>query len=239
MSDEAEPSGPQSDAERAAIFYGDPTSQPSKGAEATPASSDTALSDGVDASAPAHDVALFDPDAHTKAVEAVAAAITENLPEPVKKLREGNSALFDGREAYSTAITIDDFAPMSDEASEASDIPEHVKAAAVQEYRAIFHDLGVAPDEAREVVGLARQLGREPPTAEAEAEWTREAAQQLVDTNGGSIEEANAALSLAKELVQRDPRLKTILEVTRLGSHPRVVKLLVQRARAERVAGRL
>ncbi len=166
-------------------------------------------------------------------------AVPIQVPEAVKELRKGDSPLFDGRQAYSTAILIDDFQTTPEEGGNVAEIPDHVKTAAVQEYRAIFHDLGVAPTEAREVVTLARQLGKEPPTAELEADWVRQASQRLVDMNGGSIEEANTALSLAKALVQRDPRLKAVLELTRLGSHPRVIELMVQRARSEKMRGRL
>jgi len=158
----------------------------------------------------------------------------EALPVPanIAKLREGDSPLFDAREAYNGAIETEDLIDAEDAAPE-------LKAAAVSEFKAMANDLGLAPAEVREVVSLAKTIRAEPPTPEAEQEWQQAACKHAVELAGGDLEAAAADLNLARALVARDPRLVQLLESTRLGNHPQVIELMIQKARSERMRGRL
>lgn len=154
----------------------------------------------------------------------------KGIPEAVAALREASKGIYDPATPYAEAIGID---------REDGIEPKPEALAAVNELRLMMADTGIAPVEAKEIATIARTLAATPPTGEQEAEWGREASKVLLDTNNQNIDAANADLALAKQLVQRDPRVKAILEYTRLGSHPRIIELMVERARAERAAGRL
>ena len=158
------------------------------------------------------------------------AAVT--LPENIAKLREGDSPLFDPRAAYGDCIAVEDLV-------ETGDVTPDVKAAAVSEFKGMAHDMGLSPLELREVVALERTMRAEPPTAEVEQEWQQAACKRALELAGGDPKAALADLTLAAKLAQRDVRLLRILETTRLGNHPQVVALMIERARSERLKGRL
>jgi hypothetical protein len=86
------------------------------------------------------------------------------------------------------------------------------------------------------VVGLAREIAATPPDEATEQQWQAEASKRLREMHG---QEAGNVLALARQLVARDPRVAALLDSTRLGNHPRVVELVVQRAIAEKARGRL
>jgi hypothetical protein len=65
-------------------------------------------------------------------------------------------------------------------------------------------------------------------------DWHREATKEI-----RNLQFTKYDLEGAQQLVQRDPELSSMLSSTGLGSHPRVVRLLIEQARRERVAGRL
>lgn len=156
------------------------------------------------------------------------------LPESVKTLRANDSKIYDPTAAYSD-ITDDDLlgeAPLESH-------PPEMKQVIAQELRGMMNDVGLANVEAREIVTVARGLAKEPPTEETEARWVAEINKKLLDQNDQNQARADADLELARQLVRRDPRVRDILNSTRLGSHPRVVEVIVQLARAEKLAGRL
>jgi hypothetical protein len=239
------------DLDIAAVMYGTPSS---KAADPATAAAPKAPSSKTIASAAATAASVVYEERSSKTIasadtpiapaveEAITNALYAKEPEPValeipdaiKALRATDNAMFDPTAAYSTAITEEDFGVDAEVV-----IAPEVKAAAIMEFRAMFADIGLPAPEAREVVDIAKQIGKDVPTPEQESAWTQDAAKRLLDTNGGDLAAANADLALAKALVQRDPRLKKVLEVTRLGSHPRVVELVVQRARSEKMRGRL
>jgi hypothetical protein len=79
--------------------------------------------------------------------------------------------------------------------------------------------------------------GASPPDAETEGKWANESWSALVRQHGQK--EANALLADAQKLVARDPRVKALLEITRLGSPSKIVAKLVALARSEKGRGRL
>lgn len=155
-----------------------------------------------------------------------------DLPEAVRSLREQDEA----RQMFSPQLDYRDSG--LEEAFTLPEITEELRAAVVGEYKEIFADHGMSTNEAREVVSLARELTANPPDEATEATWQGEAWQRLVETNGGP-KGAKEALELAQRLVARDPRVAHILEVTRLGNHPKMVELMVAKARSEKARGRL
>ncbi len=116
-------------------------------------------------------------------------------------------------------------------------IPEETQRQAAHEMKLILGDVGMSAPEGREFVALTAKLISEPPSVETEKEWSAEAWRALVRTHGENG--ATEALEDARRLVQRDPRLAQVLDITRAGSHPRVVATLVEKARSEKAKGRL
>jgi hypothetical protein len=105
------------------------------------------------------------------------------------------------------------------------------------EAREQFADLGISPVEAREVVKLIDDAYREgAPSPETLEQWRRESVDQVFRQYG---KDAERKLAGAKALVARDPRVKAFLNATGLGSHPKVVALLIEKAHSERARGRL
>jgi hypothetical protein len=152
----------------------------------------------------------------------------EKLPEAVRELREADDArkFFSPQRDYRDSGLEDAFVDGSDESK-----------AAIAEAREMFADHGLNTHEARDVVQITKQLCESAPTPEQEQAWQTEAWNDLVRSHGqkGAAE----ALDLARKLVARDPRVAEVLQITRAGSHPRIVKLLVEKARAEAALGRL
>lgn len=156
----------------------------------------------------------------------------EHLPDEIRALRDAD----DDRRMYSPQVTYRD-AGLED-ALAIPEIEAEEQSASAAEYREIFADHGMAPDEAREVVQLARGLTASPPDEATQESWRAEAWRRLVDENGGE-KGAREALELAQRLTARDPRVGHILEATRLGNHPRVIAMMVSKARTEKARGRL
>lgn len=165
------------------------------------------------------------------AADAVAAVTAGfEIPEAVKQLRAGQ--IHDPALRYGSAISESDFVDGDEPA------PVGVKTAVVHELRRMIADVGLSPVEGRELVTLAGQLTREPPSPEEEAAWVAESTATLLKRDG-SPEDVQHDVDLARALVQRDPRLAKLLEVTRLGNHPRVIALCIEKARSEAARGRL
>ncbi len=197
--------------ERAESIYDHPTSKPLPPVEDKPEPKNALAS------------ALYGPKAPLPEVK--------GIPEGIAKLREASKGIYDPAAPYGDAIVIDK--------SEDGTDPTPEQLAAVNELRLMAADIGIAPVEMQEVATLARTLAATPPTAEQEADWVKEADKRLLDINNQDRDAANKDLEWAKKLAGRDSRVKAILNSTRLGNHPRVIELFVERARAERAAGRL
>jgi hypothetical protein len=116
--------------------------------------------------------------------------------------------------------------------------PAKIKSKATAESKEIFCDLGFSAPEARDVVSLVKQVSENPPDEATQASWQKEAWADLVRSSGGE-NGARESLGLAKKLLNRDPRTKQIVLSLGLGNNPRIVKLMVEKARAERARGRL
>ncbi len=159
------------------------------------------------------------------------------VPENVAKLRADSKGIHDPANSYSD-ITDEDL--LGDGAAVGANpfrTPEERGVA--QEIRRQFADLGLSNVDAKEIARLGRQLAKEPPTKSDEARWHGEISKRLLDQNNQKQAGAAADLELARQLAARDPRVRAMLNATRLGNHPAVVEMLVERARAEKVAGRL
>lgn len=161
------------------------------------------------------------------------------IPDEIKELRSSDRERlqFSAQSTHGDTISADDF--LGADGAEVEGVTAELRARAAHEYREMFADVGVSADEARQMVSLAKQLGAAPPTPQIEEQWQGEIVKRLLDVNNQDIDKANADLALAQRLVHRDPRIAAILEKTRLGNHPKVVELFVQRARQERLRGRL
>lgn len=155
------------------------------------------------------------------------------LPEAIAKLRQEDTT----RRMYSAESVYKSSDGLEDALGDAVEIPAEVQTAAAAEYREMFADMQLEPNEARDVVGLFRHVAKNPADEATEREWRQASLTQLENQHGK--QEVGKALELARKLVQRDPRVDFLLRYTGLGSHPKVVALLVQKARSESAAGRL
>lgn len=155
----------------------------------------------------------------------------EAIPENIKNLRKEDEA----RQMFNAQSTYGDV-PLEDVFAKVEGFGGEEKAAAAHEYREIFADFELSGPEAKEFLSLAQELHADMPTAETEVAWQNQAVKRLVEVHGDG---AAAAVDLAKQLVARDPRIGAILEATRLGSHPRVIELVVEIAQRQKLRGRL
>lgn len=159
------------------------------------------------------------------------------VPEGIAKLRAGEVNIYDRTSAFSDIGDEDLLGEGARPGATPFRSPE--EKAVAQEMRRQFADLGLSNVDAKEIARLGRELGKNPPTKETEAKWASEICKRLLDNNHQRTPGATADLKLAQQLVQRDPRVRAMLNATRLGSHPAVVEMLVERAQAEKLAGRL
>jgi hypothetical protein len=169
---------------------------------------------------------------HGEAAEAVAAIeATFNVPDEVKALR---AADFTDPALRMTALTVDDIK----DPEGAEPMTAETRQAVVNEWRRIAGDAGLSSAELGEVVSLAKQITASPPDEATEAAWNAQNVEQLISA-AGDASQAQRDLDLARALVARDPRLFAWLEKTKMGSHPQVVRLVLEKARSQAVAGRL
>jgi len=148
------------------------------------------------------------------------------LPDAVRELREadGERKMFSPQVQYRD--TVQDHPEDNDQVR-----------AFRAEAREQFADLGLSDQDARDVVGVINaELQAGIPAAETRAQWQEQALNDVVRQYG---KDAPARIAEARALVARDPRVQKILDDTGLGSHPRVVALMIERARSERGRGRL
>lgn len=154
----------------------------------------------------------------------------DGVPEAVRELREQRKAEFpfyDDTKNYGRDVGLEDSfaaAGITDE--------QHVA-----ESKRMLADFSLNSTEAKEVVSMMDHYGANPPDEETQGKWAQESWGALVRQYGAK--DANAMLADAQKLVARDPRVKALLEVTRLGNHPKLVAKLVALARTEKGRGRL
>lgn len=157
-----------------------------------------------------------------------------SVPEAIRELREADKE----RQMYSpqkgpmaSAIPDDFFATVADDS-----ITPEMKQAATAELREIATDLGATQQEVENFIGLYKQNLANPPTDEQTAKWHKESLDLLKGRYGDGAEHA---LDMAKKLLQRDPRVKSIIVAGNLGNHPKVVLAVAEAAIREVQRGRL
>lgn len=158
------------------------------------------------------------------------------VPENIKAIRnQPERQMWSPQKTFGESITVEDFIVPPD----ASPEQQEQIAAAVPEFREIFEDVGLEPDEARSLVTLARKLTTNPPTPEQIKQSREYLVRDLLEVANGDEKAVLEDLNLAWKLANRDPRVARLLEVTRLGNSPRVIKMFIQKAKQERSKGRL
>lgn len=146
------------------------------------------------------------------------------VPEAVNRLRDApERKMYSAEGTYRDALKRTAFADVDPAADKA------VNAEAAN----IFADLGIGNTEAATVVGLVRAHGEA--GDETVAGWEAES-NTFLATLG---KDARESLQLARTLVQRDPRVAAVLDQTGLGSHPDVVKMLIEKAKSARLRGEI
>jgi predicted Zn-dependent protease len=173
---------------------------------------------------------FHDGEAPAKAIAAVEA--TFEVPEEVKQLRVANWT--DPALAYNDALTVDDIK----DPEGAEPMTPETRQAVVNEWRRIAGDVGLNNGELREAVALSKEITATPPDDATLTAWQTENTQHLLAV-GGDPESAQRELDAARALVARDPRLWQFLQTTGLGNHPKIVRLVVEKARSESTRGRL
>jgi len=106
----------------------------------------------------------------------------------------------------------------------------------VHSWSNILSDHDASPQEASALIGLVRTVRSDPPTDETVESWGRQALAQVRQQYG---DRADDLLAAARRLVARDPRVSRFLVDSGLGSHPRVVNMLIEKAASLRSAGHL
>jgi len=149
------------------------------------------------------------------------------VPANIAELREGD--FYDPVKTFS-GLKFD--APPEDLSAEEKELVK----AAHDETRRIFSDVGLNTPAATEVLALAQEHTRTPPSAEQVVAWQDEAIDQVKRAHGA---DAEAVLADAQRLIARDKRVSNFLQKTGLGSHPRVVALAIELAKQQRMQGRL
>lgn len=146
--------------------------------------------------------------------------------EPTKSTEE---VLFGGEETIAR-----DFEPyikteIDGIAADSMMAPEQ-RAEFLQETGQIFRDLAVSPSDSQQWMGLYAQTIRSPPSAETEAQWTREA-MLAVNSKYGN-EEAHRRLTQVRDFLAlpQNATLHNELHASRLACHPKVVAGLCELA---------
>jgi len=161
------------------------------------------------------------------ATETTSAAGT--LPDAIRELRDDPLRRMFGAQGTYASVQLE--AAMKDVATDPA-----IKTAAASEFREIFADIGASTQDAQEIVDAASRLHAEPMTPERDAANVNDAIDALNREFGN---DATSALKAAQQMVLRDPRLKAMLEASRLGNEPAVVVKLAHLARSQRARGKL
>jgi hypothetical protein len=150
-------------------------------------------------------------------------------PQAVRELREAAA-----KDDPSLAMYADPMSAAVQLFEGAEELAPDQRAVAALELTRVAQDNGFDANDLADVTSLvpdARAITAETlPQAEATAA-------KLLNAEFG--EKAAQALLDARRLVERDPRVKAMLEHTNLGNHPQVVLQFAKKAARERAAGRL
>jgi hypothetical protein len=155
----------------------------------------------------------------------------ENVPDAVRELRsDAARTFFSGKSMYGSDVKLEE-APF--------DAPAELKEA-IDAYNAevlqIYQDLELSTAEARQVTDLFRTHTAMPADDVTQAQWLAAAREQMQRQYG---KDAPKALELATALARRDERVRSLLHVTGLGNHPKIVELFAAKARSQRASGKL
>lgn len=111
------------------------------------------------------------------------------------------------------------------------DMPAVLVQANAKEYSAIANDLGILPEGVAEIAKAARDAFSDGnPSEQTLATW-KETSQRLMYRAGPRL------VAEARRVISRDPRLVTMLNTTRLGNHPVIVRQVLAAA-ARRLSAR-
>ncbi len=105
----------------------------------------------------------------------------------------------------------------------------------IEEYRDLAGELQIGNGQVEELVGLQESFDQV--TYDQADAWRAESEQSLVREYGGI--QAGELLADARLLVSQNPRLRAFLDEGARGNHPRVVRMVIDLARREKIAGRL
>jgi len=157
------------------------------------------------------------------------------IPGEIRELRENDRGrrMFSPQKTYEYDIP-DDLLNL-DEAGD-DDTPAEMKAAAVAELREMAADMSMSGADVRMLIGRARAAAANP--AQDEAAERSQASQQLA-ADLGSAKAAQQALADAKQLLDRDPRMRQLVLSLGMGNDVQTIKTLAELARRERTYGRL
>lgn len=214
----------------AAKLYGgspEPSTTATKGP--TPPTTATAKSDGV-GQAPDAATALYG------APKADAATEAEREAEETRRnLREAKEADAEERQVIEGAHGASMRTIHTELTERAGWDPEAARQQAEAAGR-LFHANGINGDDGQFVSEVAIAAAVNPPTADVLNRWRASAFDTLRQEFGDT---ADLALNDARKLVKQDKRLHDYLDRTGLGEHPAIVRVIANRARALRNAGRL
>lgn len=161
--------------------------------------------------------------------DAIERDIAASVPAEIRSLREARArepanALFGetalGDEIVEATLNDVNYAP-------------EVRRAYADEYKRLASDNGMTANEALEAASIINA-----PIADerTQSRWGRQTEESLKMQYG---DEWQSRLADAKRLVNRDPRVAKIIESRGLGNNPKIVSLLCDLARRERLKGRL
>jgi hypothetical protein len=156
----------------------------------------------------------------------------EKVPEAVRELRADPARqMFGETLTRERAKAVLDLAPYRNPIN-GSPYTQKQREAAAHAFAAMSIDLDLSDRELREVVALKPMSKGE--AVEAEEKLLRDLERRYPNENDRA-----ERVAVARAMAQRDPRFSAWLEVTRLGSHPRLFELLAERGWSQRAAGKL
>lgn len=104
------------------------------------------------------------------------------------------------------------------------DMPAVLVQANSKEYSSVANDLGIHPEGVAEIARAAGEAFSDgTPTEQTLTGW-KETSQRLIDRAGPAL------VAEARRMINRDPRLVGMLNTTRLGNHPVVVRQVLAAA---------
>lgn len=152
------------------------------------------------------------------------ADITIEVPEAVQKLRAERVGIHSPDATFRSEINV-----------ESVEQPE-LAAAVSTELRMLAGDAGMSAVQVREFADLVKAREANPPTEEQLAASEKETLHALHREFGA---DAKARLEEAKALVARDSRVSAIIDHYGLGSDLKTVRMIIDLARSQKIAGRL